>query len=199
MNEGLLRQRRNLFITSVILFVLKDADITVSKLSLAGFEITIANPRLLYGCLWAAFAYFFYRYYQYFTGEGLEKLSETFSGALERRCAPAIRARVQQALPDVESGQTYSYRVLKQRSWIYYAQKHIRDESGMTLRLEDVDIPISRWSLRKHIAYALLEGTFRNSVVTDYLLPFAVGMAVLWYCGRGEWPGSLASLLFNAQ
>jgi hypothetical protein len=198
MNEGLLRQRRNLFITSVILFVLKDAGIAISKLSFAGFEITVSNPRLLYGCLWIAFAYFFYRYYQYFTAEGLAKLSETFAAVLDKKCAATIYALVQKAHPDMEPGLNFTYRILKDRKWIYCVQKHIKDESGTTIRLEDVNVPIGRWSLRRGITFALLEGTFRDSVVTDYLLPFVVGMFVLWYCGRGEWPGSFSSLLFSA-
>ena len=194
MNEPLLRQRRNLFTTSALLFVLRGAGITVTKFTLAGFEVSVANPGFIYGCLWAVFGYFLYRYYQYFTAEGLTKLRETFAGVLDEKSSAAIYARVKASVPEVEPGLNYTYRILKNSNWSYRAQRPERNTDGAIVQLHTVEVPISRWDLRFPIARALAEINLRNSVVTDYLLPFFVAGFVIWYCGRGEWLGSFASI-----
>jgi len=197
MQEGLLRQRRNLFVTSCILWLLKAAEVQVKKYSLAGFDIDVQNPRVLYVALWIAFGYFFYRYYQYFVAEGLPKLTEAFHAALEAKTSRFIRSQVRRVRPDVDPSLKFSFKLVKERKWTYAARMPNKDPTGVTLSMDAVEVPVRPWSLWPGVLLALAELTFRSSVVTDYLLPFLVGVGVLWYCGQNDWPGGLMSLLFT--
>lgn len=84
MNEGLLRQRRNLFTVCVLLWAFKYGQVQFTKMSVAGFDITFNRPEVLYLSLWAAFGYFFYRYYQYFVRHGEHEVTTLFKGKFEQ-------------------------------------------------------------------------------------------------------------------
>lgn len=67
MNEGFIRQRRNLMISSIGLFLVSIGGITLDKkMSLMGAELHIANSLILYISLWGMYIYFFVRYFQYY-------------------------------------------------------------------------------------------------------------------------------------
>ena len=197
MSEGLLRQRRNLFIVCAILWLMKYGGITLKKLSLAGFELEFARPEALILALWLAYAYFLYRYYQYFTNEGLEQLRSVYAKALNERCEPIIRGIVKGAYPQSNDQMLYAFPVLRQNGWVYRGQYYDRDEDGTAKEVLSFELPIKLVALRRGVFQAVIESTFRSSVVTDYLLPFALAAFVLWYCGSANWPGSFLNLVFG--
>lgn len=47
MGDGLLRQRRNLITTCVLLWLMKYGGVSFSKFSLAGFDVEFKNPEAL--------------------------------------------------------------------------------------------------------------------------------------------------------
>jgi len=191
MGEGLLRQRRNLITTCVLLWIMKYGGITFTKFSLAGFDVALKNPDSLTVAIWIAFSYFLYRYYQYFSDEGVSKLHGVFSSALENRCEPAIREYVMKEYPTNKEPIRYSYMILKVNGWVYRGRTlgGYEPTTGQ-VNDEQFEIKIDRWMLRKVIFIALMDSIFRNSVVTDYLLPFALAGGVLFYCGSNDWSGS---------
>ncbi len=192
MGEGLLRQRRNLIIICVLLWIMKFGGATFSKFSLAGFDISFKNPDVLPLSIWLAYAYFLYRYYQYFSHEGVKKLQEIFGKALEEKCESIICKIVKQQSPTNNDALRYSYSSLKSDNWVYkgYALGEYNTATSSS-SVEHFEIPISRLKLWRGVLPAYLDATFRNSVVTDYILPFIFADYVLYYCGGNDWDGSL--------
>jgi hypothetical protein len=195
LGDGLLRQRRNLIVTCVLLWLMKYGGVTFSKFSLAGFDVVFKNPNALILSIWIAFTYFLYRYYQYFSDEGIAKLQQVFSAALEQRCEPIIRKLVKEKCLTNNDSIGYSYEALKRNRWQYQAHAlGPYDPGSGSVSNDKFEIPIGRWQLRKGILLAVMGSIFRNSVVTDYLLPFVVACGVLYYCGINDWNGSFLRL-----
>lgn len=202
MSDGLLRQRRNLIVLCVLLWVMKYGGVSFTKFNLVGFDIAFKNPNALTTGIWIAFAYFFYRYYQYFTGEGISKLKTVFTDALNDKCHPVVMKIISANDPRSTNLTGYNYLYLKGNNWKYRWQTKLPDreierlvESGRHgSHIEENSIDITRWMLKKPIASAILDSIFRHSVVTDYLLPFAIALWVLYYCGNTDWPGSFLNI-----
>lgn len=197
MGDGLLRQRRNLITTCLLLWLLKYGEVSFSKFSFAGFDVELKNPEALILAIWIAFAYFFYRYYQYFSGEGIEKLEQVFADALEKKCEPIITNLVKSRYPTNNDAIRYSFASLKRGGWLYkgHALGGPYDPvSGSIPGNEHFELKIERRKLWKGIVSAVVDSTLRNSVVTDYLLPFALACFILYYCGADDWKGSFFRL-----
>lgn len=194
MGEGLLRQRRNLLIVCLLLWFSKYAGVDISKASIAGFDVQIKNMEALFTTLWIAFSYFLYRYYQYFASEGVKQLVVTATNALNDKCRPYIQGIVKAAHGDAGGGSDLSWSFLRLKNWTYPGYRETVDTLGQPIG-ENFEIPISPWKLKWAIASAILDTFFRNSVVTDYLLPFFVAGWVLWYSGDPNWKGSFLHLL----
>jgi hypothetical protein len=181
----------------VILWLLKYGDVIFSKFSLAGFDVEFKNPEALILAIWIAFAYFLYRYYQYFSGEGTETLKKVFAAALEQKCEPIIRNIVKSHHPTNNDAIRYSYAFLKRNDWLYkgHALGGSYDPATATIPgNEQFELAIGRQQLWKGIVSAIADSIFRNSVVTDYLLPFALACFILYYCGADDWKGSFFRL-----
>lgn len=196
MEEGLLRQRRNLMIICVLLWLMKSGGVEFSKISFAGFDVAFKNPNALILSIWIAFTYFLFRYYQYFSNEGNCKLKQVFSNSLERKCEPLIRQLVEEKYPQ-NLEKIYDYKTLKKNLWIYKGNniQHPYDPVSTEMKLEPFEIAIGRWKLWKGILSAIMDSIFRNSVVTDYLLPFILADLILYYCGTNNWNGSFLRLI----
>lgn len=189
MGEGLLRQRRNLMIASILLWIMKYGGVNFSKISIVGFDLEFKNPNALILSLWIAFGYFLFRYYQYFSDEGVKKLQSVFNEAYESKCKPIIRTLVEENYP-TNTHKNYSYFILKSNSWIYKGA--ILNEGGRDTT--PFEFPIERWQLWKGIMSAIMDSIFRNSVVTDYILPLLIACTVLYYCGVDDWKGSFLNI-----
>lgn len=197
MGEGLLRQRRNLLIVCILLWFARYAGVTLNKANFAGFDVEIKNMDAMFTALWIAFAYFLYRYYQYFADEGVTNITRTIQKAFEEHCNPKIKELVKETQPESNDGVNYSYAVLKHWQWIYQGQCYIKNDKGENVRLDNFQLPIQRWQLRREIALALIDAVVRKSAVTDYLLPFAIAAGIIWYCGDAAWKGSFVNLMLE--
>jgi hypothetical protein len=62
------RQRRNLFLSSVLLFFIQTTGATMQGVSVGGVSIHFESPGVVMLWLWAAMAYFLLRYYQHLSG-----------------------------------------------------------------------------------------------------------------------------------
>lgn len=197
MTEGLLRQRRNLIITCALLWFMKYGGVRLHKMSLAGFDVELARPEVTTLTLWIAFAYFLYRYYQYFTSDGLPKLESEYTKSLEAKCEPIIKSLFMAAYAPLHNIPDCRYWMLKRNGWIVSGHQVVPSPDGKTEITQPVELKISQWDLRRGVAVAVIESTLRSSVVTDYLLPFVLAGIVLWYCGSADWSGSFLSIIFE--
>ncbi len=197
MGEGLLRQRRNLITTCVLLWLLKFGGVTFTGFSIGGVDVEFGNPDALVVAIWLAFWYFLYRYYQYFSSEGIEKLHRVFEAALDKKCAPIIKRIVKDKYPTNNDAILYSYIFLKASEWQYNGHTlggSYDPNTGTTPRNEAFVLSIRPLALWRGILAAVFDSIFRNSVVTDYLLPFMLALFILYYCGSSDWRGSFLSL-----
>lgn len=69
-------------------------------------------------------------------------------------------------------------------------------QNGQEQGRREFEVRLNRWSVGGRIVASVLEGVFRSTIGTDYLLPFVIALCILLYCGRGDWPGGLAEVLF---
>ncbi len=189
MNEGLLRQRRNLIASCALIWLLKFGKVSFTKMSLAGFDVSFANPEALYLSLWLSFFYFLYRYYQYFVKFGEQELTQQFLGSLERVCAEWM-AQVHKDHPEWMTKTGYPNLAQLVRSGFI-----VNVQDGSEIGTRSFVVRISRFSVMVRLLRSVFESTFRSTVVTDYVFPFLLAFFVLIYCGVGEWPGSLLGLL----
>ena len=200
MNEGLLRQRRNLIAVCVLLWVMKYGGVTFTKFSFVGFDIAFKNPNALTTTIWIAFTYFFYRYYQYITSEEIRKLSQGYKESTNSKCKPKIEEIILKCDPSHVSGGYCSFSHLRSNKWTYEWQSSMTKEECEALgepeppayssKMVSRSVLITPWMLRKQIINAVVDSTLRHSVVTDYLLPFFLAIGVLYYCGSPDWARS---------
>ena len=67
MDESFIRQRRNLLITSIIVFLISFAGIEIdNNLVLFGTKFKINDPLIIYISIWIMLFYFLLRYFQYY-------------------------------------------------------------------------------------------------------------------------------------
>ena len=67
MDESFIRQRRNLLVTGIILFLISFAGIEIDEnLAIFGNKFTIIDPIVIYICVWLMLFYFLLRYIPYF-------------------------------------------------------------------------------------------------------------------------------------
>ena len=183
-------------ITCSLLWLIKYGHVTFSKFSLAGFDVIFNNPDSLILSIWIAFGYFLYRYYQYFSSEGVTSLKKVFTALLEEKCEPKIRSLVIAVHPDSDAA-PFSYVSLKSSNWVYRGKDPIYNNNRVIVSSKAFELPISRWKLKKGIAVSVIDFVFRNSVVTDYILPFIFAGWILWYCGANDWNGSFLRLILS--
>lgn len=193
MTEGLLRQRRNLFICCILLWAMKFGGISLTKISLAGFELSFKNPDVITLSIWLAFAYFFYRYYQYFIADGMEKLHAEKEFLLNKYCNEKIKYLYDKYRPSQKCECNYTFSNLKSQKWIITFSEHNDWEGNLEVMGTK---KINKLSLFKGGTQACMHIVFRSTVVTDYLLPFFFAFGILYYCGKNDWQGSFINF-FN--
>lgn len=182
MSDHLLRQRRNLIIVCGILWFNKYARVTLpTSIDFSGAHLVIGNSGALLNTLWLVFAYFLYRYFQYFYTEGMASLRAARDEALEKKCAPIIRAKVDEAYPKERIEHYSGYKQLKSNGWIYDGQT-----MGGGLTLYPITGPvIKRSMLWREIAQAYFQTFIVNNAGTDYILPFLLAAFVVLYYSWG--------------
>lgn len=161
MSADLLRQRRNLLVTSLVLIAINLAGATLKKdVSVLGASVEFSNPERIVWGVWVLWAYFLIRYWQYLNEEpdlGLHKGMERW-----------MLSRV----PEDEFSRTsnhvyWQYGVF----WtLYYMDEHTGDESWYPSKNgPQVAWKKTIWTVRAFISVAAKTPRF-----TDYVVPFLV-------------------------
>ena len=191
MTEGLLRQRRNLFICVVLLCAMKFGEIRLTEVSLVGFDLKFGNPRAIPVAIWIAYGYFLYRYYLYFVAEGIAALRAALDEELNTYCAPRILRCAKQAHPNYNQSVLYNWTLLRQGNWTLRGEEVAGPPGSKAGVIEQFEMRIGPRALWKGIVAAMISFLLRRTEATDYILPFALAGFTLLYCGVPNWPGSL--------
>jgi hypothetical protein len=102
--RSFLRQRRNLFLISLVLATIQLTGATIGKeLTLLGLKISLEDPGVLFYVLWGLWVYWVYRYYVYHR----ELMPLGFRDAIEaRRIVELKNLARQRAAREIEDDQT---------------------------------------------------------------------------------------------
>jgi hypothetical protein len=179
MSEGLVRQRRNAISIACVLIFLKFAQVQIDKFSFLGLDFgKLGNPPALYLAIWIFFLYFVFRYYQYFSQEGVGKLSIAYYEDL--------MGHVKQIAKSIDKNANFHPHQLitmKNEGWGIRVT-YRRSEEDQLPEVNNIKYPIK--SYRKHCLVSASNITLNSSVVTDYLLPFLLVVFAVVYCFHGS-------------
>lgn len=200
MDEGFLRQRRNLMIVCCLLFLLSASGAGLEKVGFAGFEMKFSRPAAIFLSLWLAFAYYLYRYYVYFSVTGKAPLVEKFrESALQ-----LLQAHVHEAAKRAHGDDTSLQANLNwQTAWAPMLVLQIGhppkpDEVGQPRRvIENFQL---HWPRKRRILMVFrrwLSILLNDTVVTDYAFPFFLAVFTLLYASNRDWQGSFAQIAEN--
>lgn len=170
MSADLLRQRRNLLVSSLALTAIDLAGATLKKdVSVLGTALEFANPERVVWGLWVLWAYFLVRYWQYFNEEpdlGIHQGMEHW-----------INRQISWDEFDMEFQHWIMWRygvfwtMLKQhKTW--EAEQWTASENDPNNKLQKAS-----WTLRAFFSVATKTPRF-----TDYLVPFFVAAIPLLLC-----------------
>lgn len=194
MSDGLLRQRRNMMALALILIFFKFAGVEIEKLTFLGVEFkSFKNTSAVYSAIWIFFWYYVFRYYQYFSQEGWEKLKAVYFEEMNSRVANYCY-ELTKAIHPSGSYVPFDQNLGKHKQLkikVTYPEK--KDDHGKVERLDKV-IPLSRVKVFICRVRTFMKMFFNTSLITDYLIPFFLVLFAIFYCFNGSESSFLAVL-----
>ena len=172
MSADLLRQRRNLLTISLILVAIHLAGASFKdEISILGAGIKFAHPdRLLWGA-WVLWAYFMLRYGQY--------LFDVRDLGIQTSMGDWIASK-HQSTQSLNQHRHFPPSV----TWNSPIKWHLEDGLYIDGRWEIRPVPITLWTKTIWTVRAFVSTAIRTPRITDYLLPFVVGilpvLLVVW-------------------
>lgn len=174
LSPGLLRQRRNLLVVSLLLLFTEIAQADFSSVSVMGLQTTFGKPEAVHWFLLAFSAYFAYRYFVYLLQEPSLHLKTEFFRRLDRLSHKKLIAIRNRNFPGAEGaelgGDLSGTRV--GRFPKYEMQVNTGKDIHGNPGIGKVEVKLANlwWeSLR-----ALLETVVFRSYFTDYILPLVL-------------------------
>lgn len=178
--DGFIRQRRNLIAISLVLWFVETATLTFSELNILGNKFPISNPAAVNHALWIAGAYWLLRYLQYLHhADGLLHIAQVWADQMQSPTWELALERVRQAYPEpkffVSLDKVMSHSL---RQWVIRLVIDPRTSTGgfepdkkklheETLSFRDLFIP------RVRAAWYLV---FRARPITEYILPILIAL-----------------------
>jgi hypothetical protein len=196
LNDGLLRQRRNLILANLVMLLICLANVKIEKFSILGITFSfVENYKLAYQFLWAVWFYFLYRYFVYFLKYAPPVLRKYWNQELEKVVNPIIKKIAYKEHSRLNDACLYSYVFVKERSWIYKGQKTVSKLNKSNDKTEDIiqniSMPIKRRSVFLYEIYGATKFLLLTPVVTDYIFALAFSAVVLVITLLVTWSGSL--------
>ncbi|ELJ8598192.1 TPA: hypothetical protein PMM40_003618, partial [Vibrio cholerae] len=192
MNDGFIRQRRNLYTISGVLLFCFMAQVQISQLSIVGISFSgFKKPEITYMFLWGMWGYFFYRFMVYF----IEHELKTFLGIWRREVERYSNVYLRELASSNASGRFLKnqsdYYSMKRNNWVLNYQEEHLDEQYGTPFVKNKTVQVLRRSIFKYQVVGVLRLILLTTVVTDYFFPLITGLLVFTYAGFGMWEGSL--------
>jgi len=181
MNDGFLRQRRNLIISSIFVFFIHFTTIEIDKVSVFGisFDIIKKSNDLLYG-LYLFWIYFMIRYMQYFYDYGFHRFIGQYSDLYKKNLQKRINKYICIKVPNVEGLNINSYsETIKRQGYKYYGKTNqcLSNEYGEKINNE-FELEIPKFIYRIEKLKTILEVIFLKSMTTDFILPILLFLGI---------------------
>ena len=198
MTEGLLRQRRNLMITSLIIILLSFGGVKIEEVGALGTKLVFQRKDALYLGLWIIYSYFFFRYYQYELEEPDLGISKAYWSKLDALTFNALRkAAVKQlTLNESELAGEFCFSRLDRNSHVIRAGQVVsgREPAYGTPTYSKYEVNVLHFI--PEFVWAGIHVTFNRSAITDYVLPFVVGIIAATLGAFSNWEGALCKIIF---
>lgn len=182
--DAYIRQRRNLFIISLVLLFVETSNLTLPKLNVFGNELLIKDPIAVNYALWWAWFYWLVRYLQYLGHvRGLSELWDVYSGRLDSWVRELVRRR---AILKCQSPESYYFKDITSKSfglWCVLHGENIPVEGPpRSHREEDRTTILNFGDLLLPRIRAWIFVIFGTRSATEYVLPIIVALApgVYW-------------------
>ena len=186
MSDGLLRQRRNLISISCVLVFVKFSGVKIDHLSFLSIDFgALDNPSAIYIAIWTAFFYFLFRYYQYFTQEGLRKLKQQYYECQEARIFRYVEA-LAKSIDARANHHPAQLKALENENWKFRVT-YPGDQNPETGEIETTvkNFVVPKSVIYKKMFVSVCEASVNTSAITDYILPFLIAAFALVYCFFG--------------
>lgn len=177
MDEGLIKARRNLLATSVILILFDFAKVSIGQVSVLGTNLIIGDPSIVHAFIWALWGYLLLRYLQHLAAEDDLGIVSSFSGHMHSRTFFELgkivkRHNQERHYSNVSCRALVRLGFLKWRlPLVYY------NNQSQTNELEGyVEVP-STLVLGAWLS-AVMHVVLMRPRVTEYILPLVVAAAV---------------------
>lgn len=176
--EGFVRQRRNLIIISLSLLFAETSKLTLTRLSVFGNELVIANPVVVNYALWTAWTYWLLRYYQYLRHVGgISQIRDAYRERLDNTVRSLVRQKALKSCrsPDGFYLQDISTRSLSQ--WrIEHGERIPLEGPPRTSREERRTTILTFGGLLLPRIYTWAFVIFSTRLATEYVLPFVIAL-----------------------
>lgn len=196
MTEGLLRQRRNLMMTSLVIILLSYGGVSIEEVGALGTKLVFQNKNSLYFGLWTIYSYFLFRYYQYLLEEPDLGISKAYWNKVNALLFVALRkaATKQFSLIHDQLAGEFQFNKLHRKSLLIRTGKVVTS-TGSTYGepiYSDYEVNIARF-IPSFIA-AGIHVAINRSAITDYFLPLLVGVTAALVGAFSNWEGSLCNI-----
>lgn len=196
MSEGILRQRRNLMVVSLIIILLSFGGVEIQEVGALGTKLVFAKKDALYIGLWSIFFYFLFRYYQYFLEEENRGIADAFWAKVNASSFETLRhmAADQHSLKLDQLAGTFLFSQLQKKSRFVRVGTVVtgRDSYGSSTNSE---YTVNAIRFIPTLIFASVFVTLNRSALTDFVLPFLVAVAALLAGFSGSWEGALCKVV----
>ncbi|WP_313603720.1 hypothetical protein [Comamonas jiangduensis] len=168
MSADLLRQRRNLLVTSLVLVAINLAGATLKReVSVMGASLEFSHPERIVWGIWILWGYFLVRYCQY--------LNEENDLGIHKKMSEWIMARLPFDESDYEFNYWITWHYLFFWSLIFQEKRYAENDQWSTSQLGPQNLFIkTSWALQ-----ALCSVATKTPRFTDYVMPLLVALCPL--------------------
>jgi len=185
MPEGVLRQRRNFLLFSLIVSAYIFLDIKITDISIFGIKLVVSNAENIFWVLVFFWLYFFWRFYQYTKKVPTLGVSNTFNGYFYRNQKPYIDSTVSKNYPKASSHHEVGFYNLKSKSLFSYEYNgdlsFAVEGKANHYKSEKVTIIFSKFRFVLPWFRACFSLIFKESCFSDYVLPYLLGIIIFFY------------------
>lgn len=179
---GLLRQRRNLVSSSLVLLILKFGHLVGDEIPGFGYKIKLAAPGVLPAFIWLGFGWFLFRYVSYLYRYAPTEVKKT----MDDRIASRVMRKIRQVLNDRygvdkwRANGDFNYWAILKEGWIVkgdFLSPVFIDSKANYVAFEYVVPWVTRNVAR---TVGLLISALVDIEVSDYLMPLALAGATIF-------------------
>jgi len=182
MSSSLLRQRRNLIVTSLIVLFILFTEVEVSKINLFGIEVNTPNPDSLMIVLWIIWGYFLVRFYQYSRVESASGIVAEFMKMVDSMGARVLVDCIIKKHPEYKLVlEDYSFFFLQRKSFLKWDLPVMQYDSVKGEKIEVYREKVGLSLIFPPVFKAGWHVFMHTPRVTDYAFPYALAMVTIVY------------------